>query len=133
MVIYVVQTSFSVVWLIDVCCVDISQDCKRGSLIVSHESCFSFFSPTVELARENYSWRKLENKAAQKAVQGMQQRSLDSACSVNFSCGNTDRIKQGLALPVTLHTHTGRYSQLLQPDTQENASKSLPLVILHIP
>lgn len=86
----------------------------------------------MELAREDYSQRELGNKAAQKAAQGTQQRSPESVCLVNFRCGDTGRVKQGLTPPVTLHTHThrGRYSQPLQPDTLGNASRSLPMILL---
>lgn len=64
------QTSFSAVWLVDVCHVQISHRAARGSLSISYESHFSFaFFPLQWSWQEKISWRKLENKAAQEAAQ----------------------------------------------------------------
>lgn len=106
------QTYFSVVWLIDVCHAWISHRTSEEvhqALAVNHIS--AFFPPTVELAREDYSRGEVGNKAAQKAAQGTQQRSPESVCLVNFRCGDTGGVKQGLTPPATLHTHTQRQTQ----------------------
>lgn len=107
MLICVVQTSFSAVWLVDVCHVQISHRAARGSLSISYESHFSFaFFPLLWGWQEKISWRKLENKAAQEAAQGVQQSLFArwiSDCQ-NFRISTLTELSS--APSVTLHAHT---------------------------
>lgn len=85
-------------------CLAISQDYKRGSVSISYESHFSFF-PDTGAGKTKLQLKETGKQSSTKAVQHMQKRSLKSLCSVNFKCGNSDSIKQGLTPLVTLYSH----------------------------
>jgi len=65
----------------------------------------SNFFPHSGAGKRKLQLEETGTQSSTKATQRTQQQSLQSVCSVNFKCGNTSSIKQGLTPLVTSRTH----------------------------